>query len=707
MIKRNYSFALFTICLFLFRTIAVSATEEPSTDDPLYPFHPSVIVKLTSSNLPIVMIDLDERMADKSADKRVSASMKIIWHENGEINTTEETEHINYDGKVGIKYRGNSSYQLSDKKPFALRIQDEKGKKKKASILGMGEDEDWALLAPYSDRTLFRDVLLFEMMRGTLEYVPTGKHCELILNGIYQGVYIMTARVRQGPHRINIKAPTADLGDGLTGGYHLEIDRMDDPGFFGVVSPRDLWGNPIGRKTYYQYKYPDEEDLSRAQKNYIQSQVQKMENAAAGIHFKDPEKGFRAYIDEVSAYDYIIAQEITKNSDAYRLSTPIYKYPNSIDPRFKFSIWDFNISMGNNLNNQAWGTDGWVFNTNRFEEEACLVPWFFKRMLQDEAFQKGLKERWAVHRDTRLSNENISNLMDSLTYLLLDAQERNFTAWDRWGRYVWPNYFIPDSWADELIFLHEWLTKRIAWIDSQWLEEKPNLLPNGGFESALIKKPNRPDLVWLSEWTDTDSIAQLTRETQIEGEFSLLMQGEGSISQMITELAPDVYKLYAWVKSTPETKAKMYLKYFNQDKEEVILEVPVKNEINYWHEIAIDFLELETNTIEVGFVNEGMSEDSKIWIDNVSFTRKDQASSTQRLNVEESSFSVFVDKATQKITIQLSKEESGKVLEIFDLTGKAVYTTPVKEQTIVVNKALIPHQIYIIKIGDSSRKVVL
>ncbi|MDL2244346.1 CotH kinase family protein [Parabacteroides sp. OttesenSCG-928-J18] len=705
--KGNYSFSLFLFCLLLFKTATVFATEEPSTEDPLYPFHPSAIVELTSSNLPIVMIDLDERMADKSADKRVSASMKIIWHEDGQENRIEDTEHFNYDGKVGIKYRGNSSYLLSDKKPFALRIQDENEKKKKASILGMGEDEDWALLAPYSDRTLFRDVLVFELMRGTMEYVPTGKHCELILNGIYQGVYIMAARVRQGPHRININAPTTDSGDGLTGGYHLEIDRMDDPGFFGEVSPCDLWGNPIGRMTYFQYKYPDEEDLSSAQKSYIQSQVKRMENATAGIHFKDPTKGFRAYIDEVSAYDYIIAQEFTKNSDAYRLSTPIYKYPNSIDPRFKFSIWDFNISMGNNLNNQTWGTDGWVFNNNRFETESCLVPWFFKRMLQDEDFQEGLRERWAMFRQTRLSDENISNCIDSLTCLLTEAQERNFTAWDRWGRYVWPNYFIPDSWEDELGFLNEWLMRRVNWIDSQWLEAKPNLLPNGGFESSLIKKPNRPDLIWLSEWTDNDSIAKLTRETAIEGEFSLLMKGKGSISQIITELEPDEYKLYAWVRTSPETEAKMYLKYVNDNKEEVILEVPIQSGKNYWHEVAIDSLYLDRKTIEVGFVNEGESEDAKLWIDDASFMRKDQATSRQRINTAEPSFSVYMDKTTQKITVQLTEKDSRKLLELFDITGKTIYTAPIKGMTMVIEKAITPNQVYIIRIGDSSQKVIL
>jgi len=49
-------------------------------NDSKYPFHPTQQLNFTSSNLPIVMIDLDTRMADKEQDLRVSASMKIIRH---------------------------------------------------------------------------------------------------------------------------------------------------------------------------------------------------------------------------------------------------------------------------------------------------------------------------------------------------------------------------------------------------------------------------------------------------------------------------------------------------------------------------------------------------------------------------------------------------------------------------------------------------
>lgn len=219
--------------LFLFIFLTLSVLKTLAVNDPKYPNHPSINFPFSNSDLPVVIIDLEEKMADKSEDRRVPAKMKIVWNRNGERNNMDETnsENINYDGAIGIKYRGNTSYTFSNKKPFSLKLQNSNGDNLKHSILGMEKDDDWVLMAPFSDKSLIRDILLFELMKGTFPFTPSGRYCELILNGVYQGVYILTERVRQGSERIDIKKPTANSGDGLTGGYHLEIDGDDHLGF--------------------------------------------------------------------------------------------------------------------------------------------------------------------------------------------------------------------------------------------------------------------------------------------------------------------------------------------------------------------------------------------------------------------------------------------------------------------------------------------
>ena len=46
-------------------------------------------------------------------------------------------------------------------------------------------------------------------MQGTFEFTPTGKYCELVLNGIYQGIYLVRQGIRQGSQGKHQK-PTSD-----------------------------------------------------------------------------------------------------------------------------------------------------------------------------------------------------------------------------------------------------------------------------------------------------------------------------------------------------------------------------------------------------------------------------------------------------------------------------------------------------------------
>ncbi|MDH6304517.1 hypothetical protein M2459_001250 [Parabacteroides sp. PF5-5] len=688
-------------CVFLFSGLLLFTAQ--AVNDPLYPYHPGVSLPFTSSNLPIVCINLDQRMADKSADKRVSASMRIIWNKDGSDNHVSDTGNDDYNGKIGIKYRGNSSFWNSDKKPFGIRIQDSNGKKQKASILGMPEDEDWALLAPFSDKSLIRDVLLFDLMRGAMDYVPTGRYCEVVLNGVYQGVYIMTARVRQGSNRVNIKAPTADDGDGVTGGYHLEIDRSDEPGFWGVVNTRGIRNNVEASKTYYQYKYPDEEDLSTAQKNYIQSLVKEMERAIESDNFKNAETGYRAYLDTLSLVNFFLAQEISKNMDGYRLSTPLYKYPNSIDKRFKFSIWDFNISMGNINYIWGWSPEGWSFNGNVFSEDN-RIPWMFKRILQDEQFYDNLKNKWAEYRKNRFSDEQITTKIDSLTNLLQESQVRNFTIWNRFNREVWPNYYISSSWNDELSYLKKWLLNRVGWMDSQWIQEEINLVANGNMEAASTRGYKND--TWLSEWSSTGT-AYLTTTNVNNGSYALSLQSYSRAYQVVTELTPGKYTLRVWAKTSSELNTSVYYAYNKDKSNHTAIKTNIEGNNNY-HLIEIKDIDVSNNFVEIGVETQSSKDASaRLWIDDVEFVKQKEAVGNIPLVKETGSFRIVADKQQMELRISSSNNEvTGQHIEIYEISGGKVYHSRLTSGQQIIRGIFAPHKVYIVRVGDTSKKVI-
>ncbi|MDR2917911.1 MAG: CotH kinase family protein [Tannerella sp.] len=678
-------------------------------DDPKYPFHPKYTIDFTSSNLPVILIELDTVMAEKEDDERIPASMKIIWDTEGGRNDTTNVDTTNiatidYDGKIGIKYRGNSSYTLSEKKPFGIRLLNENGKKKNASILGMPADNDWALLAPFNDKSMIRDMLLFELMKGTMDYVPTGRYCELVLNGIYQGVYLMAARVRQGPNRVDIESPTDNQGMGLTGGYHLEIDRDDDPGFWSTIPSRDIFENEVPFYPFYQYKYPDEGDLTPEQIDYIQTYVKKMEQAVAGDNFKDSQKGFRNYIDDVSVMNYYIAQEFSRNVDGYRLSTPLYKYPDSIDQRFKFSIWDFNISFGNANYRSSWSSEGWAFNGNQYIDE-CRIPWMFKRMLQDDIFYGDLKKLWNTYRNSRLSNDSIIHKIDSLTNLLSESQARNESVWKCFGRDIWPNYYIARDWDDEILFLKDWILNRLAWIDQQWdiNNREINIVANTGFEASVQR--GILNATWLSDWHSTGNVFLNTNEP-LTGTYALSMKDSSNIKQFCTEVPGGRYHLKAWVKTESDPGASVYIKYYNDRSGEDEVRLPIED-IQDYHLIEIKNIDVQNNFLEIGFETATDNSNAYLLVDDIILTKQPDDNHIAQTLPEADNPRIVVDKIFNEIRLYFTSSAFINTdLTVYTIAGRQVLSKKITSDEMIIRDKLMPGQVYILKIGNISRKIL-
>ena len=434
-------------------------------------------VTIDSTNLPIVWIDVNGVMIDR--DERISGRMKIIHNGNGMMNYADTVAHpgqrIDYDGYIAIRYRGHSSFSLSDKKPYSFHTMtapiEEGGSKKKVELLGMGKDNKWCFLAPYSDRSLMRDLLAFEFAKPWMEYTPQGRFCEVYLDGIYYGVYQLCEIVSKGKYRTNLPDP-GEEGDELTGGYIMQVDRYETGVYTSKHHPVRTTGWDItDRYIRFQFQTPDLEDITATQKGYITGRIDEMEDAFASSNYMDPEEGYRKYIDITSFADYQLMMELSHNIDAYRLSAKFFKRRDSVDARFKMVIWDFNIAYGNNRYS-GYQTDNWIYKYNNdlySAGEVNLIPFWWYKLNKDPDYTSLLKERWKLFRRNNLRDDRWMATVDSLANVLTScgAEERNDAARPRWGQYIWPNYYIPNSFDDEISFLKQWITERIAWMDQQ------------------------------------------------------------------------------------------------------------------------------------------------------------------------------------------------------------------------------------------------
>ena len=451
----------------------MACKHEPTNNFP--PDDPEV--ELTSTNLPIVWIEVNGRMIQRY--ERVNARMKIIDNGKGQLNYADldkhPGQHIDYEGFVALRYRGNSTYNDSPKKPYSFRTLDSPmkyGSKQKVKILGMGKDDNWALLAPYSDKSMMRDLLALELARPWMEYTPQGRFCEVFLDGTYYGVYILCEVVSKGKHRLNLNRP-GESGNALTGDYLVEVDYDDDVHYLSKFHPTDSNNKAyVDKYIHFQYKSPTFDDLEDEQLLYINRRIDQMERSLASADFRDSVTGYHRYIDVMSFIDYQLSMELGHSIDAYRKSCKLYKRRDNVDGRFKTVIWDMNLAYGNCKLRDGWRTDGWVYKSNDLlysEGEDFLIPFWWTRLNSDETYQTLLRNRWAEYRTTTLTDDGVMAVIDSLANELTShgAIERNSRAWPRWGVYVWPNYYIAKDFDDEVSHLKQWLRDRIAWMDEE------------------------------------------------------------------------------------------------------------------------------------------------------------------------------------------------------------------------------------------------
>ena len=412
-------------------------------------------VTFNESNLPILIIDtFGEEIPD---DPRIPAHLGIIDNSSG-------LNHINdpftdYDGAITIELRGNSS-QGQPKKPYRFETVDALGDNNNVSLLGMPEENDWVLYAPWSDKTLIRNVLTYQLSNEMGWYASRTRHCELYLNGDYKGIYVLMEKIKRDQNRVNISKLDPDEvdGDDLTGGYILKFDWIwtgDNLGWF-----------ESDEGSLYNYHYPKPDEISSEQADYIQQYINNFENMMMSNNYNEPQ-GYPLWINIDSFVDYIMLQELSKNVDAYRLSTYIYKDKHDMDHRlYAGPIWDINHGFGNCDYGYTWLTNNWLLGYQATDDP---IAFWWHKLWNDDGFEDAFSQRYTELRSSTLSLNHIYSIIDSVANYLGPAIDRNFTRWPTLGTYVWPNYYVFDTYAEEIEYLKSWTAERLQWMDQEML----------------------------------------------------------------------------------------------------------------------------------------------------------------------------------------------------------------------------------------------
>lgn len=377
-------------------------------------------IKLTQfTDLPIVYITTENSVDINSKDDYVKGIVSVQGGRGfGDL----------IDTSMKIRGRGNSTWDLHPKKPYQMKLSD------KAKFLGMPEKKKWLFLAEYSDKTLIRNTITFEMgYISQLDWTPRSTFAEVYLNDIYNGTYNITEKVEEGDNRVAI-------GDT---GYLLEIDQASR------LDPDDVFFQT--NNFLLNIKSPEIERNTN-EYEYINSYINTFENMLMSQQYQDPAIGYQKYINVDSFIDWYLINEITKNVDSKDFSS-IYL---TLIPGSKIKmgpLWDFDLSFGNvNYADSQYAEGFWV------KDHA-----WYARLFQDPTFVEKVKLRFTYFKNNQ---QYILDKIDSYAKKLQWAQQENDKKWQTLGVYVWPNPLVFNSYDEEVEHLKSWYIKRMVWLES-------------------------------------------------------------------------------------------------------------------------------------------------------------------------------------------------------------------------------------------------
>jgi hypothetical protein len=385
------------------------------------------------TGLPIVNIQTDNNLPIESKDDYITGTVTVDGGRGfDDLDSTV----------MEIRGRGNSTWG-NPKKPYQMKLDS------KEEFLDMPKQKKWLFLAEYSDKSLLRNTIAFELgYLSTLDWTPKSEFAEVYINGEYNGTYNVSEKVEE-------KSARVDIGDD---GFLLEKDtNVQDR-----VDPDDVYFNTSAyqNENIIVIKEPgidriDQNDFAFEQDSrfiYIRDHINSFETALFGNDFADSVNGYVSFIDVDSFIDWFLINEISKNVDSRQFSS-IY-FTHIPGEKIKMGpLWDFDLSFGNMDYGDPQYTDGWHVRYHAW----------INRLLDDPAFVSLVQDRFTNH---YLANKQyILDKIDEQAERLKWSQQENFSKWQILGVYVWPNPIVWDSYDEEVLYLKMWFEERMNWIE--------------------------------------------------------------------------------------------------------------------------------------------------------------------------------------------------------------------------------------------------
>ncbi|MDR1277938.1 MAG: CotH kinase family protein [Treponema sp.] len=367
------------------------------------------------TGLPIIKINTHNGQAITSKETYITADIEIIDPNNSRNNLKSSTE---------IRSRGNSTWK-TPKKPYRLRFFE------KTALFGYEKAKSWVLLANNQDTTLMLNSVAFELGRiFGLPFTPHYTHVEVILNGRYEGSYVVTEQTQTGRGRVDIQDT----------GFFVELDSHydEEPKFLTAIL-----GLPV------MIKSP--EDLTEdSGYDFVRDALNELEAALFADTF--PGSGYRDLLDLDTWVDYIMINEITRNVEIQHPKSVFLYRDGKADSRICLGpLWDFDWGFDYNDGEYFNNVTGMYYNT-AFRSEVGRI--FFARFFEDPFFREAYKNRW---NEKYADITGMETFIDQMAAALEKSYRSNSKVW--WWQKV--------DYPVEIERMKTWWKNRAAYLNRE------------------------------------------------------------------------------------------------------------------------------------------------------------------------------------------------------------------------------------------------
>lgn len=385
------------------------------------------------TDVPTVYIETENGQNITSKEEYIMCTFTMV---DGDNTTRFENTQI--------RGRGNSSWWNSDKKPYRVKFD------KKQTLLGedFAKAKSWTLLANHGDKTMIRNALTYQLGRFIgMKFCPAAKFIDLYLNGKYRGTYQISDQVQVHKKRVEVDEDN---------GWLLEVTNENSREEPYITSTR--YG------IMYNIKNPDDELLTMDKRIAIGQWLEAFEKAVASDDYRDPEKGYRAYIDETDFINWYVGAELTGNIDALY---SIYMYKEADEQKMHFGpLWDLDLGYDNSSEKSLLR-----------QMEAYLGLWnrpfekILQRLWQDPWFAKACTDRMNQLVEAGLE-QHLLTAIDSLRGAIWQSQAENAKIWPLNKKvYDWAKNSYHNDYDSYISDLKAFVTTHIPYLQQAFAQK--------------------------------------------------------------------------------------------------------------------------------------------------------------------------------------------------------------------------------------------